>query len=144
MRNALPRLLLPLLAVLTTSLALEACQTTPATPGGTTTLQTFDALYASAVSADDLVVRTATQALASALITSTQAKRILAITDSVKAALDAANAAAQIGNLGIANGNLAQAMGPIVILSACLTIKPLTVSTFDACAAKLAPPAVQS
>lgn len=90
------------------------------------------------------MVRTATQALSSALITAPQAKRILAITDAVKAALDAANAAAQIGNLGTANGNLAAAMGPIVILSACLTIKPLTASSFTTCSAKLSAPVVPS
>jgi hypothetical protein len=139
------RHLLRLATVLTISLLLEACATAPAAPGAPpTTLQTFDALYASAVSADDLVVKSATVALSSGWISAAQAKKVLSITDAVKAALDAANGAAQLGNLGVANGNLAQAMGPIVILSACLTIKPLTVSTFDACAAKLAPPAVQS
>jgi hypothetical protein len=137
---------MPLLLLLPSLLLLNACQGTPAAPGSTptTSLQTFDALYASAVSADDLVVRAASVALATAAITSAQAHRILAITDAVKTALDAANAAAQLGNLGVANGNLAQAMGPIVILSACLTTKPLTVQTFNNCAAKLAPPTVQS
>jgi hypothetical protein len=143
--HRLPRLLL-LTSVFLLTLSLEGCPATNPTTAGTppattsTALQTFDAIYASAVSADDLVVKTASTALTANLINFTQAKKILAITDSVKAALDAANAAAQIGNTALATGNLASALGPIAILSACLTTKPLTVSTFDACAAKLTPP----
>jgi hypothetical protein len=106
-------------------------------------LQTFNTLYANAVSIDDLVIKEATIALNSGLISTVQAKKILAITDSVKTALDAANSAAQIGNTGIASGNLAQALGPIAILSACLTSHPLTIATFDVCTVKLTP-AVQS
>lgn len=117
---------------------------TAAAPGQAppTALQTFDALYANAVTADDLVVTTATTALASGFINAAQAKRVLAVTDSVKSALDAANAAAQLGNAALANGNLAQALGPIAILSACLTVKPLTTATFDSCTAKLTTPQV--
>jgi hypothetical protein len=130
-------LLIPLALLI--SLSLEGCQTTAAGSTPATALQTFDALYASAVSADDLVIRTATTALASGLISASQAKQILATTDSVKAALDLANTAAQAGNTGTATGNLAAALGPIAILSACLTTKPLTVATFGACAVKLVP-----
>lgn len=118
----------------------EGCATTA--PPGTappTALQTFDALYANAVSADDLVLKAGTTALQSGLINAGQAAKILSITDSVKAALDAANAAAQLGNAAIANGSLASALGPIAILSACLTIKPLTIASFDSCTAKLVP-----
>lgn len=96
-------------------------------------------LYANAVSADDLVIRTSTAALASGLISASQAATILKITDSVKAALDVANAAAQAGSTGTATGNLAAALGPIAILSACLTVKPLTAATFATCAIKLTP-----
>jgi len=123
-------------------LALSACQTTtPTTAAGTTpsALQTFDALYANAVSADDLAIKAATVALQSGFINATQASMILGITDSVKAALDTANAAAQSGDIGTASGNLAAALGPIAILSACLTTKPLTVQTFAACSVKLTP-----
>lgn len=136
----LPFMLLGALGVTASLLLLEGCQTTAAS-GSTpaTALQTFDALYQSAVSADDLVIRTATTALASGLISPIQAKKILSITDSVKAALDTANAAAQLGNTGTATGSLAAALGPIAILSSCLTVKPLTVATFDTCAAKLVP-----
>lgn len=142
--------LLPLLALSLSVfllLSLNACTTVPAaggvtpTPASTATaaLQTFDAIYASAVSADDLVIKTASSALAAGLINVTQAKKILLIADTVKASLDAANAAAQLGNPALATGNLATALGPIAILSACLTTKPLTISSFDACAAKLTP-----
>lgn len=137
--------LLPLLAVLSLSLLCNACQT-PATSGTAppTALQTFDALYANAVSADDLVIQATTVALKSGLINATQAKRVLATTDSVKAALDAANAAAQLGNTALSSSNLASALGPVAVLSACLTAKPLTPATFDACTAKLSPALVQS
>jgi hypothetical protein len=132
-----------LCSVLGLSLLLESCATTapPAVPGApaSTALQTFDTLYSSAVSADDLVIRTSTTALQSGLITAAQATKILSVTDSVKSALDAANAAAQLGNTGLATGNLAAALGPIGVLSACLAAKPLTVATFDKCATTLAP-----
>lgn len=135
-----PRLLLLAAALL---LSLDACQTVPASGTIPTTLQTFDALYSSAVSADDLVIKTATVALASGFISPAQAKKILAVTDQVKGVLDAANTAAQVGNSGLATGNLAAAMGPIALLSACLTVKPLTIASFSTCTVKLAPP-VQS
>jgi len=136
--------LLPLLTLAFLSLlSLEGCQATNPTTSGTpppTALQTFDLIYANAVSADDLVIKATSAALTGGLINVTQAKKILAITDSVKATLDAANAAAQGGQTALATGNLAAALGPIAILSACLTTKPLTVNSFDACAAKLSPP----
>lgn len=123
---------------------LEGCQT----PGGAappTALQTFDALYANAVTADDLVIQAGTAALASGLISPQQAAQVLKVSDSVKTALDAAYAAAQLGNQALATGNLAQALGPVAILSACLTAKPLTVASFAACTQKLTPaPAVLS
>lgn len=141
------RLLLPPLlwvaVLLLLSLLLEGCQTAAA-PSGTapaTALQTFDALYQNAVAADDLVNTTGTTALAAGLISAAQAQQILNVTDTVKTALDAANAAAQAGNTGGAVGSLAAALGPIAILSSCLTTKPLTVATFAACAVKLAPAA---
>ena len=129
------------------ALALEGCPTLTTATTGTapaTVLQTFETLYANAVQADDLVIKTATVALQSGAITAQQAKRVLSVTDAVKAALDAANAAAQLGNSATANGNLAQALGPIAILSACLTAKPLTTAGFTACTAQLAAPVVAS
>lgn len=137
----LPLLLLPLLVALS---LLEGCQTA-GVQGSTppTALQTFDALYANAVTAEDIIVKTATTALASGLISAQQGSRVLAITDAVKTTLDAAYAAAQVGNTGLATANLAGALGPIAILSACLTTKPLTASTFNSCAAKLTLPVVQ-
>jgi len=140
--RSLHRLLLLTLASLSL-LSLEGCPATNPTTSGTappTALQTFESIYASAVSADDLVIKAASTALTANLINVTQAKKVLQITDQVKAALDAANAAAQLGNTALATGNLASALGPIAILSACLTTKPLTFATFDACTAKLTPP----
>jgi hypothetical protein len=133
-------LLLPLL-LLPAALSVSGCTTTSGTTTATA-LQTFDALYSNAVTADDLVVKSATTALQTGLITAAQAQKVLNITDSVKAALDAANAAAQLGNTALASGNLASALGPIGILSSCLTIKPLTAATFDTCTTKLTSPVV--
>jgi hypothetical protein len=133
--------LLLLTSVFLSLLGLESCATNPTAPGATppTALQTFEGIYASAVTADDLVIKAATTALQANLINTMQARKVLMITDSVRAALDAANGAAQLGNTALATGNLANALGPIAILSACLTTKPLTISTFDACTAKLTP-----
>lgn len=142
MRRLLPLLLLPLVFLI-----LEGCPATnPSTPGTPppTALQTFQSIYTSAVTADDLAVKAASTALQSGLISVAQAKKVLQITDQVKAALDAANAAATLGNTALATGNLATALGPIAILSACLTTRPLTFATFDTCTAKLTPPAVQT
>lgn len=126
--------------MLSLALLCEGCQT-PTTPGtpAPTALQTFDALYANAVTAEDLVLKATHTALQAAAISKEQGKRVLAVVDSVKAALDAANAAAQLGNTAASSSSLASALGPIAILSACLTAKPLTPSTFDACVAKLQP-----
>lgn len=141
--------LLPLLALSLSVfllLSLNACTTVPPAPGGvtptpaSTALQTFDAIYVSAVTADDLVIKATSTALSGGLISVVQAKRVLAIADQVKTALDTANAAAQLGNTAMATGNLATALGPIAILSACLTTRPLTITTFEACTAKLTPP----
>lgn len=129
----------PFLLVLLSACVLTACQT--ASAPAPTALQTFDALYQGAVTAADLVNTTSTSALTSGLITPAQAKKILAYTDAVKIALDAANAAAQGGDTGGAAGALAAAMRPIIVLSACLTQKPLTIVTFDKCALPLSQPA---
>ncbi len=136
------RAVLLLLAV-TVLIFLQGCQTTAPGQAPPTALQTFDALYTNAVTADDLVVKTATTALQSGLINAVQARKVQGVTNAVKIALDSAYAAAQVGNMSTASGNLGNALGPITILSACLMSKPLTVATFDACTAKLTPPTVQ-
>jgi hypothetical protein len=148
-RRLLSPLLLPILVLAllgAATLSVSGCQVPPATPGtpAPTALQTFDALYANAVTAEDLVIKTTTSTLQSGLISSAQAKKVMSITDSIKMTLDVAYGAAQTGNTGVATGNLAQALGPLAVLSACLTTKPLTIQTFDACTVKLTPPAVQS
>lgn len=143
LHRPLPRLLpllLPLLGLLALSLLVDGCQT-PSTSGAAppTALQTFDALYANAVTADDLAVKAATVSLQAGLITAAQARTVLHVTDSVKVALDAARTASQLGNTALASGNLASALGPVAILSACLTSKPLTPATFETCTTRLAP-----
>ena len=126
--------------MLSLGLLADACQVAPA-PGTAppTALQTFDVLYTNAVTAVDIAVKTATSALQAGLINVAQAKKVRGVTTSVKTALDAAYAASQLGNVATANGDLASALGPIAILSACLTIKPLTVATFDSCTVALKP-----
>lgn len=130
------------LLLLILCLGLFGCATT--SPSSTTTapssaLKTFDTLYQDAVSADDVAITAATTALNAGLISGAQATKILAVTDSVKAALDLANTLAQSGNTAAANSNLAASVGAIAILSSCLTAKPLTAASFAACAVKLLP-----
>lgn len=130
-------LLLPLL------LALSACPLNPTTPDTPSTgLQTFDQYYAAGVQADDLAVVTTTNVLKSGLITSAQAQKVQDITVKAKSVLDAAQAAYTAGNSIAANANLAQATTTLVGLSLCLTIKPLTVATFDSCIQPILTPVV--
>lgn len=116
-------------------------------PGGTTptasTPQTFQQLYSTAVTADDLIVQAGTAALQAGAITAAQAKLVLSATDSIKAVLDAAYALSQAGNTSGASTNLASALGTIAILSTCLTQKPLTAATYATCTAHLTIPKVQ-
>lgn len=142
------RLLMLLLVLLSVVLLFSGCtlfkpaaSTTGAPP---TALQTFDALYSDALTAETLAVSTATAAVNSRLISAVQGQMVLNVTDSVKRVLDAANAAAQAGNSAVATTNLALAVGTIATVSACLTAKPLTVATFAACTARLSAPAVQA
>jgi hypothetical protein len=139
LRSLLPALLG--LAVLSLS---NGCATTSSTAAPPTALQSFDSLYAGAVTAESLAINTTTAAVTSKLISPAQGQQILSVTDAIQALLAAANAAAQLGNTATANANLAKALGSIAIISACLTAKPLTVATFGACTAKLTAPAVQS
>src|ERR1700691_4966476 len=88
-RRVLLLLVLPL--VLFLPLSLSGCATTPTTGTTTTTttppsttLQTLDTIIQNALTADDVVVTTATAALQSGLINASQAAQILAVTDSVK------------------------------------------------------------
>lgn len=140
-----PPLLLPVVLGLSVLLGfLSGCKTSTGSTTPPTALQTFASLYADAVTADTLAVSSTTTALQAGLISAPQAQAVLNATDAIKAVLDAANVAAQAGNAATANANLGQAMASVAVLSACLTAKPLTVTTFATCIQRLTVPAVQS
>jgi len=75
---------------------------------------------------NDAVVVTATAALQSGAISSTEATKILAITDGVNALLTAANAAYVAGNTALANTDLASASSQATQTQACLKTPPVS------------------
>lgn len=140
-----PMLILLLLLTLSAAiLGFSGCQSTQTTGTAPTALQSFQSLYSGAVTADTLVLTATDTALKAGAISAAQAKQVEGVADSIKAVLDAANAAAQLGNTATANANLASALSSVAVVSACLTAKPLTPTTFAACTAKLTPPTVQT
>jgi hypothetical protein len=82
---------------------------------------TFTQALAAAEAADDAVVVTSTTLLQAGSITSTQAKKILTITDGVSAALTLANNAYTAGNLSSANAQIAAAIAALTTIQTCLT-----------------------
>jgi hypothetical protein len=122
--------------------SLPACQTTGGTPA--TALQTFDTIYAGAVQAETLALQGTTAALNAKAITATQAKKVESALDAVKTVLDASHGAALAGNTGLATVNLSSAVGAIATISVCLTGKPLTPTTFDACMLKINVPQLET
>jgi hypothetical protein len=82
---------------------------------------TFTQALAAAEAADDAVVVTSTTLLQAGSITSTQAKKILTITDGVSAALTLANNAYTSGNLSSANAQIAAAIAALTTIQTCLT-----------------------
>ena len=82
---------------------------------------TFTQALAAAEAADDAIVVTSTTLLQSGSITSTQASKILTVTDGINAALTLANNAYTAGNLTSANAQIATAVGVITAVQACLT-----------------------
>jgi hypothetical protein len=82
---------------------------------------TFTQALAAAEAADDAVVVTSTTLLQAGTITSTQAKKILTITDAVNAALTLANNAYTAGNLTSANTQIATAIAALTGIQTCLT-----------------------
>lgn len=112
---------------------LSSCASTPSA------LQTFDDVYAAAVTADDFVVTTATTALNAGLITSSQATAIQKITVDASNLLTAAKTAFTAGNQALANQNVVAAVATLTAMSLCLTQKPLTIATFAVCAANVPP-----
>lgn len=138
------QLALVLSALLGVMLGCSGCTTTTPTAGTPAALQTFNGLYASAVQSDALVLIAADTALKSGAINAAQAKAIEKVADQVKLVLDAANSAAQLGNSSTATSNLGAAVSAIAQASSCLTLKPLTPTTFATCIVKLTPPQVQT
>jgi len=110
-------------------LALMILLTGCATNGGT---PTFSQLLATAEAADDAVVITATSALKSGAITSSQAQKVLTITDGVNAALTLANTTYQAGNLTTANAQIAAATAILTLAQSCLAASNAK-ATIDSC-----------
>lgn len=119
------KLLLPLL------LLLSSC--------ATTSVKTFDTIYADALTADDAVVVAATAALNAGLISSAQAISIQKVTTDAKNLLTAAQTAFTAGNSIAANSDVIAATATLAAMSLCLTEKPLTVASFATCAASVPP-----
>jgi hypothetical protein len=107
-----------------TLLVLAACATTN---------NTFNQSVQIAASVNDAVIVTANQLLTSGTITSTQAKKVLAITDNVNALLTAANTAYTAGNAALANSDLSIAQTSATQAQSCLN----TTSTLTACLAPI-------
>jgi hypothetical protein len=97
--------------------------------------QTFDQSVQVAASVNDAVIVTANSLLTAGTITSTQAKKVLAITDNVNALLTAANTAYTAGNTALANSNLATANTAATQTQTCLS----TPSTLNTCLSGVAP-----
>ncbi|HUD11449.1 MAG TPA: hypothetical protein VMS08_03490 [Candidatus Saccharimonadia bacterium] len=106
-------------------------------------LKTFDEVYTDAITADDLVVQAATTALNAGLITSVQAQRIQVMTVDAKNLLMAAQTAFIAGNQVTANQDVTAAAATLIAMGLCLSQKPLTVTTFAACAATVPPVGMQ-
>jgi hypothetical protein len=111
---------------------LYGCATT--TPAGT-----FTQALAAAEAADDAIVTTATALLNSGSITSTQAKKILTVTDGINAALTLANNAYTAGNLTSANSQIATVVTVLTQVQACLTTAA-NKQPIDSCLAPIASP----
>jgi hypothetical protein len=88
----------------------------------TTGAGSFTQALAAAEAADDAIVVTSTTLLQSGSITSTQAKKILTITDGINAALTLANNAYTAGNLTSANTQIATVVTVLTQVQACLTV----------------------
>lgn len=115
--------------VLLCSLILAGCATTSA--------PTFSQLLTAAEAADDAIIISATAALNAGTITSTQAKKVLTVTDGINKALTLANTAYQ-SNPAAAQTQLATAMALIVTVQACVNASNAKQS-IDTCLAPGAP-----
>jgi hypothetical protein len=100
------------------TLLLVACQSTASA-------SFLTALHDTAV-VNDAVIVAATAAVESGAISSTEATKILAITDGVNALLTAANAAYVAGNTALASTDLASATSQATQTQACLKSPPVS------------------
>ena len=103
----------------------------------TSSVKTFDQIYADALTANDVVVQATTTALNAGLITSVQAASVQKITIDASNLLTAAQTAFTAGDSIAANSDVVAATATLAALSLCLTHKPLTVATFGTCAAAI-------
>jgi hypothetical protein len=99
----------------------------------------FTQALAAAEAADDAIVTTSTALLNAGSITSTQARKILTVTDGINAALTLANSAYTSGNLTSANTQIATVVTVITAVQACLTAAS-NKQPIDTCLAPIASP----
>jgi hypothetical protein len=102
----------------------------------TTSAPTFSQLLATAETADDAIVLAATSALQAGAITSTQAKKVLTLTDAINAALTLANTAYTAGNSASATAQIAAVTAILVTVQGCLKAP----TTIDTCLASVSVP----
>jgi hypothetical protein len=87
----------------------------------TTSTGTFTQALSAAEAADDAIVVAATSLLQSGTITSTQAKKILTITDGINASLTIANNAYTAGNLTSASAQLTTVTTLLTTVQGCIS-----------------------
>jgi hypothetical protein len=109
------------------------CATT-GTPAGT-----FTQAVTAAEAADDAIVTSATALLQAGTITSTQAKKVLTITDGINTALTLANNAYTAGNLTSANSQISAVTALLTQVQACMNTAA-SKQPIDTCLAPLGAP----
>jgi hypothetical protein len=103
-------------------LLLAGCASNPTVP------QSFNQILLTAGTLDDAVLVATDTALKAHAITSAQASRVLALTDSVQMSLKAAKAAYSLGQTGVATSTLGTAEAALTKAQACITA-PATIET---------------
>lgn len=114
---------------------LAACASTSTT----VVPKTFTQLINDAAVVNDGIVQVSTTMLNSQLISSAQAKKILAFTDDVNAAITSANAAYIAGNTVLANAKLSAVTATLTSVQSCTTA-PNPAVTLTACLAPIGAP----
>lgn len=100
------------------ALMLSGCPSTGPVKGNSP--QTFAQLVVTAGAVNDGIVIAATAALNTGAITSSQAKKVLTITDGINTALQLANSAYTSGDLATANGKLGAVSKILTTVQICL------------------------